>query len=142
VGFDTDAIALRAARRRSGGRGETHFFERELGAADVEEWQPDVAVLAGLLHHIDDPGCVALLELLKRSPRLRRVTTLDVSFFPDRFYNNLLTILDRGQYPRRPGGYVALAERAGYQVEEGVRVGSRPGSDRVSYWVMSLTPER
>jgi hypothetical protein len=44
---------------------------------------PDLVVLSGLLHHLNDEDAVGLLRVLALSPRLRRVTTLDVSFFPE-----------------------------------------------------------
>lgn len=141
IGFDTDEVALRDARTRSLKSGASVQFEaRVLHPDDVDRWRPDVAVLAGLLHHLTDDECVALLESLRRSARLRRVATLDVSFFPGQHLNNLFTRLDRGKYPRLPETYEAIARRAGYRVAEGVKVPSHPGGRTFSYWVMTLTP--
>ena len=147
VGFDTDRRALDAARKRAvqragkGGAGEMiEFREKPLERCDVEELDPDVAIFAGLLHHLDDETCERLLALLLSSARLRSVVTLDVTFLPGRFVNNLLTILDRGQHPRHPGAYNWLAERSGFHVDEAKTVPSRTGSKRVEYWWMRLSP--
>jgi len=140
VGFDTDPIAVRHAREREGQRPEVTFFDRALTEDDVREWVPDLAVLSGLFHHLSDEDAIGLLRVLATSSRLRRVTTLDVSFFPHQLLNNLLTVLDRGQYPRRPEGYAHLAEAAGYEVEHGARYPSRRGGSPIGYWVMSLRP--
>ena len=143
VGFDTDEVALRYARQRVRGESRNVQFEgRILQAKDVEEWAPDVAVLAGLLHHLTDDECRALFRDLKRSTKLRRVTTLDVSFFPGQYLNNFFTRMDRGKFPRHPEVYSELARQGGYRVEEGIKIPSRPGGKRISYWVMRLAPER
>ncbi|MCU0682265.1 MAG: class I SAM-dependent methyltransferase [Polyangiaceae bacterium] len=141
VGVDTDPVALTFARERTAPPGvEISFLEGLLAADEVERLRPHVAVLAGLLHHVDDAGCVELLRMLRRSDRLRRVVTLDITFLPHRFVNNLFSLLDRGQYCRHPGGYEALAREAGFDVEEGAVVPAGPRNRRVAYWSMILTP--
>lgn len=142
VGVDTDPRALRAARARQvpPGAGEVEFSEREVGEDDVRRIAPDVAVLAGLLHHVDDAGCIALLRSLRASPRLRRVVTQDITLVPNRHINNLFSILDRGQHCRHPGGYEALAREAGFRVVEGALTPAGRGNRRIIYWVMTLEP--
>lgn len=141
VGVDTDPIALKFARARPAPPGvETSFLEGLLSAADVERIRPHVVVLSGLLHHVDDAGCVELLRTLRRSDRLRGVVTLDITFLPHRLVNNVFSLLDRGQYCRHPGGYAALARDAGFGVDEGVVVPASPGNRRIAYWVMTLNP--
>ncbi|HVU01246.1 MAG TPA: class I SAM-dependent methyltransferase [Polyangiaceae bacterium] len=145
VGFDTDARALAAAEtresvRRRRARGERiEFRNAELGRPEIEKLAPHAVILSGLLHHLDDETCAALFRSLLASPRLRSVVTLDVTFVPGRLFNNLLTILDRGQYPRHPAAYAWLAERAGFRVVEGEIIPSRPGNDRVQYFRMKLS---
>jgi hypothetical protein len=70
------------------------------------------------------------------------VVTLDVTFLPQRFFNNLLTILDRGQHPRHPAAYNWLAERSGFTVEEAKLLPARPGNKRVEYWWMKISPRQ
>jgi SAM-dependent methyltransferase len=142
VGFDTDRRALDAARKRAARRAQERieFRERRLERADIEDLAPQVVILAGLLHHLDDATSHEVLQSLLGSPRLRSVVTVDVTFLPDRFVNNLSTILDRGQYPRHPAAYSWLAERAGFQVDEAKTIPSRSGSRRVAYWWMKLSP--
>lgn len=144
VGFDTEELALGAARKqaaRRGGMGESVEFRcKTVGRTDVEELRPDVVLLAGVLHHLDDSTSHDLLASLLGSPRLRSVVTQDVTFLPGRFVNNLFTILDRGQYPRHPAAYSWLAERAGFRVDEARTLGL--GSKYVEYWWMRLSPAR
>jgi SAM-dependent methyltransferase len=143
VGFDTDERALEAARKRSSKRVEpTEFHARQLEQSDVESLQPHVVGLAGLLHHLDDDTCVQLLSMLRQSRSLRRVVTWDITFLPGELVNNLLSILDRGQYPRHPGGYNFLAEKAGFRVEEAQAVSCKGNSGRAKYWLMTLTPNQ
>lgn len=141
IGVDTDPVALRHARTKHvKGGGLTEFHEKIVTAEDVRAFEPDVVVLAGLLHHIDDAGCVALLRALRESPRLRRVVSLDITFLPNRTINNILSALDRGQYCRPPSGYVHLAREAGFEVHEELITPSRPGGERVFYFVMAMGP--
>jgi SAM-dependent methyltransferase len=142
VGFDTDEVALRYAeqRRPRPSQAEVRFEHREMVAADAEALAPDVAVLAGLLHHIDDGGCEGLLRGLARSPKLRRIVTVDITILPNRLFNNVLSMFDRGQYCRSPGGYEALVRQAGLEVRAGDVIPARAGNDRVSYWRMSIEP--
>lgn len=141
VGFDTDQRALDAARKRGSNRSEPiELHARELQRADVESQQPHVVGLAGLLHHLDDDTCVHVLSMLRASQSLRRVVTWDITFLPGELVNNLLSILDRGQYPRHPGGYNFLAEKAGYRVQDAQAVSCKGNSGRAKYWLMTLTP--
>ena len=142
VGVDNDPVALTAARKRTTtGSGTVTFREGEVGSHELDEIQPDLAVLAGLLHHLDDEKAGALLSALAACPSLRRVTSVDITFVPNRLINNLLTVLDRGQYPRRPGGYAALADQNGFAVHESRQLWATPSNDRVIYWYMSLVPK-
>jgi SAM-dependent methyltransferase len=141
VGFDTDERALAAGQKRAKDRLEpVEFHARELQRADVESLQPHVVSLAGLLHHLDDDTCIKVLQMLRASQALRRVVTWDVTFLPGELVNNLLSILDRGQYPRHPGGYNFLAEKAGYRIDEAHAVSCGGNSGRAKFWLMSLSP--
>jgi SAM-dependent methyltransferase len=148
VGFDTDERALTAAARRTKARLQAHGQEQiefrnvTLDAAAVAELSPDIVILAGLLHHLDDQACEELLRTLRSAPKLRTVVTLDVTFLPGRLVNNLLTVLDRGQYPRHPAAYNWLASRAGFAIDEAKTLPARPGNDRVEYWWMKISPAK
>ncbi|HVW24557.1 MAG TPA: methyltransferase [Polyangiaceae bacterium] len=145
VGFDTDERALAAAERRRDTlapdqSGRVEFRHAMLKADAVRELAPDVVILAGILHHLDDSTCEELLRSLLLSPNLRSVVTLDVTFFPGRLVNNLFSILDRGQYPRHPGAYSWLAESAGFNIDAERAMPATPGNKRVAYWWMKLSP--
>jgi SAM-dependent methyltransferase len=146
VGFDTDERALAAAEKRTQALGAARsrrieFRHTTLDANAVRELAPDVVILAGLLHHLDDATCEEVLRSLLLSPKLRAVVTLDVTFLPGRLVNNLFSILDRGQYPRHPGAYGWLADRSGFKVDAERAMPSRPGNTRIAYWWMKLSPK-
>jgi SAM-dependent methyltransferase len=146
VGFDTDQGALFAAeRRRNARRRDDEQIEFRNAIVDeraITELEPDVVILAGLLHHLDDATCEGLFRILRASRRLRVLVTLDVTFLPGHLLNNFLTILDRGQYPRHPAAYNWLAERSGFVVDDAKAMPARPGNRRVEYWWMKLSVAR
>jgi len=140
VGVDTDAAALRHAERRArklGLEGKTRFVEGIVDASLLAEVAPQVALLAGLLHHLADDECEGLLRALSAQPGLRRVVTLDITLVPGKVFNNLLSVLDRGQYCRSASEYSALARAAGFEVE-GRLIPAAPNNARVLYWHMRL----
>jgi SAM-dependent methyltransferase len=141
-GFDTDARAISVARAKAATRKEYAVLEaREVTAEDVRAAQPDIGVLSGLLHHLDDQACVSLLRSLCASAKLRQVVTFDVSFFPHEYFSNVLTVLDRGQYGRRPEGYTSLAEQGGFDVALAAKLPAKRSGSRVHFWLMVLTPK-
>lgn len=140
VGVDTDGVALAHARRRAKKLAlsdKTRFIEGIVDAALLEAVRPHVALLAGLLHHLPDEDSEALLRALSAQRGLRRVVTLDITLVPGKVFNNLLSVLDRGQYCRSPREYSALARLAGFNVE-GKLIPAAPSNPRVLYWHMRL----
>ena len=137
-GFDIDARAIETARSRAVGRPDVTFEARQVTTEDLASLQPSLVILAGLLHHMDDEQAVRLLEELAASPSIRRIATQDVVFLPGERVSNLLARLDRGRFVREEGGYRALVERAGLQIE-GLRiVRSHEQSGRAAYLIMTL----
>jgi SAM-dependent methyltransferase len=109
-------------------------------AADVARLSPSLVVMSGLLHHLDDTQAVELLRLVAKSPRLRRVLTLDIVYLDGigHLLSNAFAFLDRGRYCRRSHGYRDLAERAGFRVVEDALMWSHPNSRRARYFLMTL----
>jgi len=140
LGVDTDPIAIAAAKRRWGGRANVRFEARPLEARDVEELAPTAVVLSGVLHHLSNEDAVSVLRLAAGSPRLRRVVTNDILFVPEKLFNNVMAMLDRGRHCRVPDAYADLARGAGLSVERSMTIGASPNNTRVSYFVMALAP--
>lgn len=139
-GFDIDSGAIEFARARASGRPEVTFEAREVTAEDLASVRPSLVILAGLLHHMDDEQAIGLLELLGRTPSIRRVATQDVVYLPRQRMSNLLARLDRGKFVREEDGYRSLVERAGLRLESRHIVRSHPESGRARYLIMTLVP--
>lgn len=141
IGFDTDPVAVVRARERAGSRSEPILLhDRAMTADDVRKERPTLALLVGVLHHLDDVTAIAVLEALRASPTMRRVYTLDPAFLPGALRNNMMSLLDRGRHVRRPGGYATLAARAGYRVAEHGLLGARDSNSIVRYVTQQLVP--
>jgi SAM-dependent methyltransferase len=140
LGVDTDPVAIDFARRKHGDRPGVSFDCREIGPAEIRAFAPSHVIMAGLLHHLPDEVAVGLLEATRAAPGLQRVLTLDIVFLDGYPISNLLARLDRGRHSRRREAYEALAERAGFRVEESVITRSHPRTGLAYYLIMTLTP--
>jgi SAM-dependent methyltransferase len=138
-GFDVDVAATEFARNKTAGRGEVSFEARAVSADDLAAIRPTLAILAGLLHHLDDESAVELLGMLARTGTIRRVVTQDPVYLSGERMSNLLARLDRGKFVRGEEGYRDLAERAGLAVD-GARVVRSAEGSRARYLVMTLAP--
>ena len=138
-GFDTDPVAIAAAGRRDGARRLGALLNaRAVTPDDIAEIAPTVAILAGLLHHLDDAAARGLLAMLSEASSLRTAITLDVTYLRGKRFNNVMTWVDRGRFARRGGEYVLLAEESGWQVASAAPMPASPGNTRVLYWAMRL----
>jgi SAM-dependent methyltransferase len=118
-GFDTDSAYIAYARRRFGSRGRFHDqpYTEEHRAA-LEPF--DRVMLMGLLHHLDDDACHALLDLVARSLAPGgRVVTLDTVLFEGQSrLSRLLARNDRGAFVRSPAAFLALANQHFGEIEQ------------------------
>jgi SAM-dependent methyltransferase len=141
VGIDTDDVAVRAAARRYAKRENVEFHAKLCTRDDVDAIRPTHVILAGVLHHLRDDEAISLLELMRSSPVLRRVGTLDIVYVSGMLVNNVLASLDRGRQCRRAQGYRELAGRAGLAVSDEYLASNRVGGGgSIRYWVMMLEP--
>lgn len=111
IGFDTDARYIAEAKARFP---KARFFCEEFGPRHAESLGPfDAVMLMGLLHHLEDPYCDALLSLIARSLRPGgRVVALDPIVFPGQSaFSRFLSKNDRGDHVRTELGYRILGER-------------------------------
>jgi len=113
VGFDTDSGYIEFANRRFGARGR--FVAREFdGTATGEFGRPDVVLMNGVLHHMDD-AC-ARQALANAAAALRSdgvLFTLDGCFQEGQNpISRYLLEHDRGKFVRTAPAYRALVETA------------------------------
>ncbi len=110
-GFDTDARYIEHARKRFGHRGR--FYVEPFTKAQADALGPfDGVLLMGLLHHLTDTECSALLSVLSQCLRPGgRVVTLDTVVHERQgSLERWLALNDRGQYVRSPSAFEALAK--------------------------------
>jgi SAM-dependent methyltransferase len=137
-GFDTDAMAISYARKRAGGRADVRFEARACTREDVQAIAPDVVMMNGLLHHLDDETACGLLSMCLQAPSVRRIATQDVVYLPGKHLSNLLAWLDRGKFVRSPEAFKALAVRAGGRVVRDELMRSHPDGGRAIYFLMAI----
>lgn len=136
-GFDTSPRYIEYARKRWGDRGE--FRCEVFGPEHLDQVPPaDAVLLLGLLHHVSDADCQALLALAARALAPGgQVISIDPCFEPSQGrISRWMSENDRGEYVREPAGFVKLAEESfgdvSGQVVSGVtRVPS-------SHWLMRM----
>jgi len=139
-GLDTDPIAIQAAAERHKDRANARFEARECTQADVLELAPTVVIMAVLLHHYPDDLGVTLFQMAARSPRLRRIVTLDIVYLRgfQHALSNTLARFDRGKYCREPDGYRRLVERAGLTLSAETLLWNHPKRHVARYFVMTV----
>lgn len=108
-GHDINPDYIRLCRERFGERGnfiQTDLSSDQFGAAG----QFDLALLVGVLHHLDDEACLHLLRNARRALRPGgRLVTLDGVFHSgQRPLSRFVVSLDRGRHVRREENYLAL----------------------------------
>ena len=141
LGVDVDQRALDYAVQRWRHLDYARFECRRAEESDMREFQPTHAALIGLLHHLPDDEAAGLLKLLRASPRLQRVLTVDPVFLPGRPYNNFIGRMDRGRFVRNKDAYAKIAVASGFRVEDHHIVRSHPTRGLVWYNTMALEPE-
>lgn len=138
-GFDTDPVAIKAAADKTAGP-KVHYECRAVTPADVARIRPTRVILAGLLHHLSDEECLALLQAFAAVPSIRRIASSDVVYLPGEHVSNLLAFFDRGKFVRRRPGFLDLPRRAGLRVVREEIVPSHPTNGKALYLLMTLEP--
>lgn len=109
VGVDASADYIEAARRDWGHRAEFHCARAD--ELDLGGRRFDVVVAMGLLHHLDDAECAALIGFAQASlDPGGRLVTIDPTFAPGQArVARWLIGRDRGEHVRDTEGYQRLA---------------------------------
>lgn len=139
-GFDTDAIAIEAARKKTSAE-NISYEARIVTPADLERIKPTKIILAGLLHHLSDDACLALLRMCATSPSVKRIVTSDVVYLPKEYISNLLAFLDRGKFVRTQDQFLKLPRQAGLRIVKEELVRSHPQNGKAIYLMMTLEPD-
>ena len=121
-GFDTNEPYLAYARSRFGDRGEFHRgrFTRDC-LANLPAF--DVVLLFGLLHHLSDDDCTALLDVTSRglAPGGRLISVDPCTHPGQGRVSRWLAVNDRGEFVRAPEAFDALARRSFAEVDSEIR---------------------
>jgi len=114
LGVDLDSSALDRASRRAAPN--VRFAKGEHWDLLLRELHPTVALMIGVVHHLSDESFHRVAERMLASESLRRIATVDVTYFPGQRVNNFLSRMDRGEFVREPADYERLFERSGLRV--------------------------
>jgi SAM-dependent methyltransferase len=121
-GFDVSPAYVKFANTKFSAHGR--FFCQLFDRAALE-WLPrmDVALMLGLLHHLDDTASVELLTLTKAAMKPgARLFTLDGFYEPGQpRIARFLLDQDRGKFIRKQDEYVTLAAQVFGEVKRTVR---------------------
>jgi SAM-dependent methyltransferase len=139
-GFDTDAVAIDFARRKTGGPNIAYQC-RLVSDDDIRRILPTHVLLSGLLHHLPDPEALNLLRMCGRAHTVERIATADTVYIPGQHVSNVLAFLDRGRFVRNTEGFLALAEEANLEIVHHQIVRSHPTNGRALYLIMTLSPQ-
>jgi SAM-dependent methyltransferase len=135
-GFDASAKYIAFARRKYGDRGQ--FWVEQMSQARLNDPPEfDVVLASAVLHHLDDEEASTLFHLAHQALRPGgRLITYDACYTDDQSRASRFIVgRDRGQFVRRPEGYVELAAGVFPLVEPSVFSGHL----RIPYTAIVLT---
>jgi SAM-dependent methyltransferase len=135
VGFEPNPAYVERARANFGNRGR--FYAKIFEEADILNLEKvDIAMIIGVLHHLDDHEAKNLFVLLRRCVKPNgRVVTLDNVFIENQNpIARFLISLDRGRNVRTPDKYKKLASEA-FPLVDGIIEHKR--WPPYTYWIMT-----
>jgi SAM-dependent methyltransferase len=107
LGFDNDAAYVEHAK--NAGRGGKYLLG-DVRTIDLPENSFDLAIAAGVLHHLDDGSARALFRLaMKVLKPGGRLCSFDMCDRGGGWVPFLMNRLDRGEFVRKPESYLKLA---------------------------------
>jgi cyclopropane fatty-acyl-phospholipid synthase-like methyltransferase len=111
IGFDISQSYIDAAVRRFKDRGA--FYCKMLTTDAISGVDADIVVAMGVLHHLDDQGCVDLFTLAHNSLKKNgRLITMDGCYVEGQpWLARYIISKDRGQFVRQQQQYLELAKR-------------------------------
>jgi SAM-dependent methyltransferase len=114
VGVDLDASALQRAARLIAPN--VRFVEGDDWDVIYRELHPNLVLMIGVVHHLTDDDFRSVLQRLTAPGLLPRIVTVDVSYFPGKLLNNVLSRMDRGRHVRTQQEYERLFRRNGLRI--------------------------
>ena len=121
LGIDVSPEYIEAARRKY--RDAAEFQCADVRSAEVPNGEFDLAIVMGVIHHLDDDGARSLYELASRSLKEdgRLVAIEAVWTQPQHRFARWMNKRDRGAHIRAADGYAALARDSFGSVQTSVR---------------------
>lgn len=136
-GFDPDDRAISSLQRRYTSP-DVSAHARSLRPDDVTAIRPTLALMIGVLHHLDDEQVIETLDMLRTGRSIRQIRTLDPQYIPGDLRNNLFILLDRGRHVRSFESLQDLIARSKFTIADHFTF--RPTIPLPSYLVMDLVP--
>ncbi len=137
LGVDLDPTALRKASRFAAPR--VRFMEGNDWDESYRQLRPTIILMIGVVHHLPDDDFRSIVERFRKSSDLPvRLATIDVTFFPGRHVNNLLSRLDRGGHVRTPARYEELFCSTGLGIQKNEILPTRLGYVRYIGYLLAL----
>lgn len=116
-GFDVDTTALDRLRKQFT-EPNIHCHLGEIQASDLSKIQPTKVLMMGLLHHLEQDTVLEILNMLRDTPTIEKIITLDPITVPLAWLNNLLCRSDAGRYVRFEDDLLHLVEKSGLDIKE------------------------
>ncbi len=117
LGVDLDPTALRKASRFVAPH--VRFLEGNDWDESYRQLRATAILMIGVVHHLPDAEFRSIIDRFRTFGRPSgRLATIDVTFFPGRHTNNLLSRLDRGGHVRTPVQYEELFRSAGLSIQK------------------------
>jgi SAM-dependent methyltransferase len=113
-GFDGEKVYIDYAQRVFADRPNLHFYHKILTEENIKEFNNfDIVIATGVMHHLDDPIVVSLLQLSKLALKPGgRLVTYDPGKFQDMsMLERFFVKYDRGRSIRYENEYAGLIKQ-------------------------------
>ncbi len=114
LGFDQDLNFIKIAQKRKIKNAE--FILEDISKFNFDHRNPTKAILAGVLHHLNDDEAIHLLNALSQTVT-QWLVTFDPVYSKYHIVSNLLCKLDRGKFVRTEDQMLQLINRSKLSIE-------------------------
>ena len=119
-GFDGEAVYIDYANQLFKDRTKLHFYHKILTEETVKEFEQfDIVIATGVMHHLDDPIVLSLLQLSKKALKPGgRLVTYDPGKYEDMsLLEKFFVKYDRGRSIRFEREYASLISQVFYRYQ-------------------------